>query len=184
MVEVMKIMVISLKRSHICTATLWAPNPSAGHHWPTPLLETPGHSQGSLGQSLVRSLLLSPGSWWTQGSICALQEPISQSCVCSGGSLVELMVTSSKRAYAIPTSAAPRAPAPVPVHYWPVPPQGPLKHSSISVSVGSLGPGARKVCLSRLRVSGRVGFNSKRKFIPPTILLGLLLCPWVWGISS
>ena len=36
-----------------------------------------------------------------------------QSCVSSGGSRVGLMVTSSKRAYAIPRSAAPRAPAPV-----------------------------------------------------------------------
>ena len=35
----------------------------------------------------------------------------SQSCVSSGGSMVGLMVTSSKRAYAIPRSAAPRAPA-------------------------------------------------------------------------
>ena len=29
-----------------------------------------------------------------------------------------------------------------------------------------------------------MGFNSKCKFAPPTILLGLLLCPWAWGISS
>ena len=35
-----------------------------------------------------------------------------QSCVSSGSSTVGLMVTSSKRAYAIPRSAAPRAPAP------------------------------------------------------------------------
>ena len=35
-----------------------------------------------------------------------------QSCVSSGGSVVGLMVTSSKRAYAIPRSTAPRAPAP------------------------------------------------------------------------
>ena len=35
-----------------------------------------------------------------------------QSCVCSGGSMVRLMATSSKRAYAIPWPAAPRAPAP------------------------------------------------------------------------
>ena len=41
MVEVMKIMVTSLKRSHECTATLSAPNPAAGHHRPTLLLETP-----------------------------------------------------------------------------------------------------------------------------------------------
>jgi len=32
-----------------------------------------------------------------------------------------------------------------------------LKHSSVSVSVGSLGPGAHKVCLSPLSISGRNG---------------------------
>ena len=59
------------------TATLSAPNPAAGHHKPTPLLETPGHPQASLGQSLLVSLILSPGSWCTQGSVCALQESVS-----------------------------------------------------------------------------------------------------------
>ena len=59
------------------------------------------------------SFLLGPGA---QGSVCALQESISQSCVSSGSSMVGLMVASSKRAYAIPRSAAPRAPAPVAVH--------------------------------------------------------------------
>ena len=44
---------------------------------PMPLLEIPGHSRASLGQSLVGSLLLSPGSWLTQGFICALQESVS-----------------------------------------------------------------------------------------------------------
>ena len=53
-----------------------------------------------------------------------------------------------------PKYAAPRAPVPVAVYCWPIPPQEMLKHSSISVSVGSLGPGAHKVCLSPLRVSG------------------------------
>ena len=32
MVEVMKIMVTSFKRSHACTASLSAPDPAAGHH--------------------------------------------------------------------------------------------------------------------------------------------------------
>ena len=41
------------------------------------------------------------------------QEFVSQSYVSSGGSVVGLMVTSSKAAYAIPRSAAPRAPAAV-----------------------------------------------------------------------
>ena len=61
MVEVMKIMATSFKRSHVCIATLSAPNPAAGHHGPTPPLETPGHSQASLlwGQC---SFLLGPGA--------------------------------------------------------------------------------------------------------------------------
>ena len=66
MVEVMKIMETSFKRSHACTATLSVPNPAAGHHQPMPLLETPGHSWASLGQSVLGSLLLSPGSWCAQ----------------------------------------------------------------------------------------------------------------------
>ena len=52
------------------------------------------------------SFLLGPGA---QGSVCALQESISQSCVSSGSSTVGLMATSSKRAYAIPKSAVHRA---------------------------------------------------------------------------
>ena len=43
----------SFNRSHECTVTLTAPNPAAGYLQPTPLLETPGHSWESLGQSLV-----------------------------------------------------------------------------------------------------------------------------------
>ena len=116
MVEVMKIMVTSFKRSHACPATLTAPNPEAGHHRPTPLLETLEHSRASLCQSLVGSLLLSPGSWCPKGSVCALQESVSQSYISSGSSMVGLMTTSSKRAYAIPKSAAPRASVHVAVH--------------------------------------------------------------------
>ena len=58
-----------LQKAHACTATLSAPSPEAGHHRPTPLLDTPGHSQASLGQSLVGSLLLSPLSWCAQSSV-------------------------------------------------------------------------------------------------------------------
>ena len=69
-VEVMKIMVTSFRRSHACTVTLSAPDPVAGHHPPMPLLETPGHSQGSLSQSLVVSLLLSPRLLCTRFCSC------------------------------------------------------------------------------------------------------------------
>ena len=67
---VMEIMVTSFQRSHARTATLTASSPAAGHHRPTPLLETPGNSQASLGQTLVGSLLLSPGSWCTMFCLC------------------------------------------------------------------------------------------------------------------
>ena len=81
MVEVMKIMATSFKKSHAYTAALNVPNPAAGHCQPTPLLKTPGHSQASLDQSLVGSLLLSPVIWCTQGFACALQESVSP-CLC------------------------------------------------------------------------------------------------------
>ena len=79
MVEVMKIMVTSFKRS---TKALLhsAPNPAAGHRQPTPLPETSGHSWASLPQSLMGSLLLSPGFWCTQCPVCALQESIFYYC--------------------------------------------------------------------------------------------------------
>ena len=73
MVEVMKIMMTSSKGPmHMPLSPL---GPAAGHPQPMPLLETPGPSWASLGQSLVGSLLLSPGS--TQGSVCVLQESVS-----------------------------------------------------------------------------------------------------------
>ena len=77
MVEVLKIMVTSFKKSYAGTATPSAPNPAAGHRRPMPLPETPGHSWVSLGQSLAGSLLLPPGSWCTKGFVCALPESVS-----------------------------------------------------------------------------------------------------------
>ena len=73
----MKITATSFKRCHACTAALSAPDPAAGHRRPTPPPETPGHSRANLGQSLVGSLLLSPGSWCTQDFVCALLESVS-----------------------------------------------------------------------------------------------------------
>ena len=104
-------------------------NPAAGHCQPTPLPETPGHSWASLSQSLVGSLFLSPGSWCGQGSVCALPESASP-VLCKflqlyGG----IMVTISKRAYAIPRSTAPRAPAPAAGHRRPTPPPETPRHS-------------------------------------------------------
>ena len=91
-------------------------------------LDTPGHVWVSFLWCHC-SFLLGPGAHK------ALFMPSkSQSCVSSGGSMVGLMVTSSKRAYAIPRSAAPKAPTAG--HCWPIPPQETLRYSSGSVSVG------------------------------------------------
>ena len=70
-------MVTSLKMSHSHTATLSAYDPEAGHHQPTLPPEILGHSWACLGQFLVGSLLLSPGSWCAQGFVCTLRESVS-----------------------------------------------------------------------------------------------------------
>ena len=77
------VMATSFKRAYIYTVAFSAPDPAAVHCWPTLLLETPRHSRASLGQSLVGSLLLSPGSWCTQGFVWALQSLFPLSCVSS-----------------------------------------------------------------------------------------------------
>ena len=76
MAEVMKIRVPPSK-GPMHTLLHSVPWPCRGHCWPTPLPETPGHSWESLDQSLMWSLLLSPGSWCAQGYVCALQESVS-----------------------------------------------------------------------------------------------------------
>ena len=62
---------------HCCTQ---CSPPAAENHPPTPLPETPEHSRGSLGQSLVGSALLSVGSWCTQTFVCALQVSVPPLC--------------------------------------------------------------------------------------------------------
>ena len=162
MVEVMKIKEASFKRSHACTATLCAPNLAAGHHRPTPPLETPGHLWGSLGQSLVGSLLLSPGSWCTMFCLCPPRAYFPVLCKfwqlyggVNGNFLQEGLCY---------TQVCCTQPYPSMLHSEPLPPrqstadqQETFKHSSVPVSVESLGPGAHKVCLSPLSVSGGNG---------------------------
>ena len=97
------------------------------------------------GSLLYGHLLLSPGPGAQKVLFVPSESLFSQSCVSSGGSLVGLMVTTSKRAYATPRSAAPRAPAPAAGHCWPAPPQETLKHSSVSVSMGTQGTHISKI---------------------------------------
>ena len=157
MAEVMKIIVTSFKRSHACTATLSALSPAAGHHQPMPPLETPGHSQASLGQSLVGSLFLSSGSRCTgPGHLLDI-------------STVGLMVTSSKRAYAIPCLVHPESlslwqtTADLYLHRRPSNTRGEQRH------------------FAGLAVS-RYPMNLLTAAPAPTILLGCL-SPWTLGIS-
>ena len=149
-----EVMATSFKRSHACTAALSAPNPAAGHCQPTPHLRLLD-AHGQVWVSLLWghcSFLLGPGAH--KVLFVPSKSLFPQSCVSSGGSMVGLMATSSRRAYAIPRSAACRAPVPGAGHCWPISPQETLRHSSGSVSVGPLGLCAHKVCLSLLGICG------------------------------
>ena len=116
MVEVMKILATTFKRSHALTAAFSAPNPAVAIANPCvhqKLLDTHrqvcvnllwGHCSFLLGPGVHKVLFVPSKSLFPQ------------SCVSSCVSMVGLMVTYSKRAYAIPRSTAPRVPAPVAVH--------------------------------------------------------------------
>ena len=66
----------SFQRAYSRTVVFSVSDPTAGHCRPKPPQEVPRKSQASLTQSSVGSLLLSPGSWCTQGLVCALQESV------------------------------------------------------------------------------------------------------------
>ena len=129
MVEVMKIMVTSLKDPMHVLLQSMPPNlqqATTDPHLCQRLLDT--HRQVSCGGHC--SFLLGPGA---QGSIVPSKSLFSQSYVSSGSSMVGLMVTSSKRTYAIPTH---RTSVPAADHCQHVPPQEMFTQSSVSVSVG------------------------------------------------
>ena len=105
----------------------------------------------------------------------------SQCCVSFGGSMVGLMAMSSKRANAIPRSAAMRVSAPAADHCWPVLPQETWENSKTCLAHSLWGLlVCTRFCLSPLSIFGRYGFDSKHDFVLSSIFLGPLLCPWVW----
>ena len=119
MEEVMKVIVTSFKRSLPHTSGLSAPSPEAGPCPPMPPWESLGYAWTSVGQCLGVlwghcSFLLDTGVH--KVLFVPSKSLFTQSCVSSGGSIVGLMVTSSKSTYATPKSAAPRAPAPAAGH--------------------------------------------------------------------
>ena len=73
----MAVMVNSFKRTYARTVVFSVSDPPADHCRPVPPPETPRHSQASLAQSLVWSLLFFPGSWSAQVFVCALHESLS-----------------------------------------------------------------------------------------------------------
>ena len=149
MVEAMKRMGTSLRRSQACVAAVCAPNPAEATadrplRWRLP--ET--HRQASCGVTapfswvLVHTVQLRPPSVYSP-VLCRFW----QLCPGVNGHLLREDVCHTHT----------QSPTPAADHCRPVPPQETLKHSCVSVSVGSLGPGAHKVCLSPLSVSGGNG---------------------------
>ena len=65
-----------LQKGHAHTAALSAPDPAADPCRSTSTRDS-WTLPGSLGQSLVGTLFLSPVSWCAQGFVCAPQESIS-----------------------------------------------------------------------------------------------------------
>ena len=111
MVEVMKIMTTSFKRPHARTAALSAPDPAAGHH--QPLHAFAGSSWTLMGKSgSVSCGVTTPFFWVLMHTRFCLCPPR----VCFPvlykfwWFFMGSMATSSKMAYAIPRSVAPRAP--------------------------------------------------------------------------
>ena len=88
-----------LQRSHAHTATRSAPNLLSTH-------TSTGDSWTRTGKSgSVSCGVTAPFSWvLVHKVVCATKSLFPQSCVSAGSSRVGLMATSSKRAYAVPTS--------------------------------------------------------------------------------
>ena len=109
-------MVTSFKRSQAQAAALSAPTlqqATADTRLCQRLLDTHGHVWISFLWGHC-SFLLGPGEH--KILFVPSKSLFPQPCVSSGSSMAGLMATSSKRAYAIPRSAAPRAPVPVAGH--------------------------------------------------------------------
>ena len=99
-----------------------------------------------------------------------------------GSSMLALEATSSRRTMLLPPEPLP------PGRSLPtIALQETLKHRPGSVSCGVTAPFLWSwctqgcVCAPQASLAG-LRFDFKRDGAPPTILLGLLLCPWMWGI--
>ena len=145
-----------LQRSHACTATLTAPNPAAGHLCPTPLLETPGHSRASLGQSCG---VTAPSFWvlvHTRSCLCPLSLYFPALCKfwrLYGGVDGDLLQEGLRHTQVGCT----QSPCPCCSALLNQTSTGDAQTQFCLVSVDALGPGAHKVRLSSLSISGGSG---------------------------
>ena len=103
-----------------------------------------------------------------------------------GSSMVGLMVTSSKKAYAtwwVTQVCRSQSPCPCGRPLLTHASTGDT-HSKADLAQSLWGLWVlvhTRFWLSPLSMSCDLGFDSKRDFAPPTIWLGFLLCPWTWG---
>ena len=152
---------------------------------PTPQQSPPTHafaedSWTPTGESPVGSLFLSPGSWCTR-CCCALQESILQSYVSSGSSVVGLMTAFSKRSQPYPH------PEPLSLRQTTANLYLHRRRSNTVLCQSLWGPWVW--CTQGLLEPPEClwwewGFILNVNSPPPTILLGLLFCPWTWDIFS
>ena len=180
--EVMKIMVTCFKRSHVCTAALSALTLQQATTDPClcwRLLDTHRQVWVSLFWGHC-SFLLGPGAH--KVLFVPSKSLFPQSCVSSGGSIVGLMATFFQEGWCHAQVCCTQNP-------WPCgsPPYLYRRHSNPVLSQSLWGLWVlvctRFVWALRVSLVG-MGFDSKHDFTPPIILMGLLLCPWVWVISS
>ena len=131
----------------------------------------------SLGQSLVGSLLLSPGSWCTQDSVCVLQESVS-TVLCKfwwlyGGVNDNLLQEGLCHTQVCCTQSPCPWGRPLLTHTF----TGDTQTQFWLHLCGVSGSWCAQVCLSALSLVDK-GFDSKplpHDFASPTILLGTLL---------
>ena len=208
----MKLMATSFKRSHASTATLSAPTLQQATAKPC-LCQRRQDTHRQVWVSFLWghcSFLLGPGAH--KILFVPSKSLFPQSCVSSGGSVVGLMVTSSKGAYVIPRSTVPRVPS---LQQSTANPYLLRRHTQFCLSLcGVLGTWCAQgmfepsehlwqvwglilntilpLLPSCLGISFALGCGISPQSCSkcrtptapaPTILLGFL-CPWMWDLSS
>ena len=190
MVAVMKKMVTSFKRSHALSAAQWpwpCSRPPLTHASARNSWTLTGKSGSDLWGDLWLlwghcSFLLGPGAPKVF-FFCALQESVFP-VLCKfwqlyGGVKGDLLQEGLCHTQVCCTQSLCPCGRPLLTHTFTGDTQT-VKGMSGSISVGS--PGEHKILFEPSEHLWCLGFDFICNFAPPTVLLGLLLCHWVWGI--